>query len=59
VSLVVYDSVGREIETVVSESLPAGNFEYEWEAGRLPSGVYFYRMTTSDYTRTGEMLLFR
>ena len=45
VSLKVYDALGREISTIVSEDLSAGNYSRQWNAVGLPSGVYFYRLS--------------
>jgi len=45
VSLKVFDLLGREVATIVSEELPAGNYSRQWNAMGLPSGVYFYRLS--------------
>ncbi|RKY98676.1 MAG: hypothetical protein DRQ13_03285, partial [Ignavibacteriae bacterium] len=44
VSLKIYDILGNEIATLVSEEKPAGNYKVEFNAAKLPSGVYFYRL---------------
>ena len=59
VTLTVYDAVGRAVATVVSEQLTAGSFRYTWEAGNLPSGVYFYRLDAESYTRTKKLVLLK
>jgi hypothetical protein len=46
VSLKVYDLLGREVATIVSEQLMAGNHVRQWNAVGMPSGVYFYRLQT-------------
>ena len=45
VSLVIFDSIGREVSTIVSEELPAGNYERRWNATGMASGVYYYRLS--------------
>lgn len=45
VSLVIFDSIGREVSTIVSEELPAGNYERRWNAAGMASGVYYYRLS--------------
>jgi len=45
VTLKVYDVLGREIATLVNEEKPAGEYEVEFSASALPSGVYFYQLT--------------
>ena len=44
VSLKIFDLIGREVATLVSEELSAGSYAKQWNATRLPSGVYFYRL---------------
>jgi hypothetical protein len=45
--LVVFDILGREIQTLVSENVKAGEYEVSFNASNLPSGVYLYRLTVS------------
>jgi hypothetical protein len=40
----VFDVLGNEIETLVNEEKPAGNYEITWNATNLPNGVYFYQL---------------
>ena len=55
--LKVYDILGKEIETLVNEKLNAGTYEVTFDASKYPSGVYFYRLTTDDFSETKKMLL--
>ncbi len=57
VSLVVYDILGNEIETLVSEEKPVGTYEITWYAENLPSGVYFYQLKAGEFIDTKKMLL--
>jgi hypothetical protein len=50
VRIAIYDVAGRLVEDLVNETKGAGEYVVEWDAGRLPSGVYFYRMQTGDQT---------
>ena len=52
-SMKVFDLIGREIATIVSEELSAGDHSYQWNAEGFPSGVYFYRLV-ADVTRSGQ-----
>jgi hypothetical protein len=45
VTLTVYDYIGREIATVVNGYRSAGHFEVTFDASRLSSGVYFYKLS--------------
>ncbi len=42
--LVVYDMLGRTVETLIDGEKPAGTFAVRWDASRVPSGVYFCRL---------------
>jgi hypothetical protein len=44
VSLTVYDTRGRAIETLAQKLIPAGSYRIKWKASNLPSGVYYCRM---------------
>lgn len=55
--LTVYDVTGRVVETVVNEELSAGRYEVLFDASRFSSGVYFYKLVTSEFTDTKKMLL--
>src|SRR5690606_18931616 len=59
VQIKLYDIMGREIETLLNEYKQAGNYEIEFNATNLPSGVYFYRMTSGIYSETKKMLLIK
>jgi len=58
-NLVIYDGLGREVETIVNEQLNAGIYEADWNASNFPSGVYFYKLTTGDFSKTNKMLLIK
>lgn len=45
VTLEVFDVVGQRLATLVDEEVTAGQYEVEWDAGNLSSGVYLYRLT--------------
>lgn len=57
VSLVVYDLLGREIETLVSKELNAGTYRADWNATKYTSGVYFYKLITEGFSETKKMIL--
>ena len=60
VTLKVYDILGREVTTLVNEEKPAGTYEVIFNASNLSSGVYFYRLETSNgFSRTKKMILLR
>lgn len=59
VKLAVYDLLGREAEVLISQKQAAGKYEAVWNASRFSSGVYFYKLTTDEFTETKRMLLIK
>ncbi|MBU1299414.1 MAG: T9SS type A sorting domain-containing protein, partial [Bacteroidetes bacterium] len=59
VSLKVFDALGREVATLLSEELPAGTYSQQWNAASLPSGVYFYRLQSGSFIETKKLVLLR
>ncbi len=59
VKLVVYDMLGREVRTLVDETLPAGQHEVAFDATGLPSGTYLYRLITPQQQLTRKMILLK
>jgi len=59
VSLKVFDTLGREITMLVSGVLETGTHVRQWKAHLNSSGVYFYRLQTSDFVQTRVMVLLR
>jgi hypothetical protein len=59
VRLVVYDLLGREVATLVHETLESGVYETMWDATGMASGTYFYRLWTGTSMATRAMQLVR
>lgn len=59
VSLKIYDALGREISTLVNGNIEAGVHQAVWNAKDFTSGVYFYKLETSEYTATKKMALIK
>lgn len=57
VSLKVYDMLGREVKTLVNSHMPSGNYEVDFYASKLASGVYFYRLKAGDFVETKKMVV--
>ena len=57
--LIVYDILGREIKTLVNEEKLPGNYEIEFNASDLSSGIYFYRLQTGNFIETKKMVLMK
>ena len=58
-ALKVYDVLGKEIETLVNGYQPGGNYSFNFNASALPSGIYFYRLETTNFIQTRKMLLIK
>ena len=59
VILKVYDTLGNEVVTLVNEYKPAGSYEVEFNASRLSSGIYFYRLQSGSFVETKAMILLK
>ncbi len=59
VTLKVYDVLGSEIKTLVNEFKNSGYYEVEFNASNIPSGVYFYKIQTENFSAVKKMILAR
>ncbi|HCY76992.1 MAG TPA: hypothetical protein DHV28_13810 [Ignavibacteriales bacterium] len=59
VTIKVYDVLGKEIVTLVSEEKPAGIHEVNFEPKDLTSGLYLYKISASGFEQTRKMLLLK
>ncbi|RMD50173.1 MAG: T9SS C-terminal target domain-containing protein [Ignavibacteria bacterium] len=58
-TLKVYDILGKEVATLVQDNLSAGNYEVEFNASNLSSGIYLYTLTSGSYTETKKLMLLK
>lgn len=59
VKIEIYDVLGKHIQTLVSESLNAGQYEVTWNADNIPSGVYYYSIEAGEYKSNKKMILLK
>ncbi len=59
VTLTVYDILGRKVATLVNENKVPGNYSVQFNAGNLPSGVYFYQLQAGSLVATKKMILMK
>ncbi len=59
VTLKVYDMLGSEVASLVNENKPAGNYEVEFNALKLSSGTYVYKLIAGNYQLTRKMQLLK
>jgi hypothetical protein len=59
VTLKVYDILGREVQTLVNNRQVAGSHSVAFNASRLTSGIYFYRMQCRNFMQTKKFVLLK
>jgi len=59
VTLEVFDVMGRELRTLINKEQPIGNYEVEFNASGLTSGIYFYRIQAGEFVETKKMILMK
>lgn len=57
VSLKIYDVLGSEVATIVNTQLAPGRYNYKFDAGNLPSGIYLYKLHSGNSVMTRKMVL--
>ncbi|MBK6772217.1 MAG: T9SS type A sorting domain-containing protein [Ignavibacteria bacterium] len=57
VSIVLYDLTGRQVASIVNEVKTAGYYTVSFNASNLASGMYFYRISASNFVSTKKMVL--
>jgi hypothetical protein len=59
VSLKIFDILGKEVATIVSEELRPGNYSRQWNASGATSGAYFYRLQAGSFSETKRLTLLK
>jgi hypothetical protein len=59
VTLTIYNTTGQEVTTLIDGHQAAGSYQVTWDAGNLPSGVYFYRLTVNGFQDVRRMMLLK
>ncbi len=55
--LSIFNILGQEVQVLVNEELKSGEYEVTFNALKLSSGIYFYRLTTDNFSETRKMVL--
>ena len=58
-TLKVYNVLGKEVVDLVNEYKQSGFYSINFDAGNLPSGVYFYMLSNGNFTKTKKMILLK
>ncbi|MFA6541362.1 MAG: glycoside hydrolase family 2 TIM barrel-domain containing protein [Bacteroidota bacterium] len=59
VEIKVFDLLGKEVATAVSEQLEPGSYSRDWNAGHLSSGIYIYQIRAGAFVDTKKMVLLK
>ena len=59
VTLKVYNILGNEIATLVNEKKSPGSYEVNWDASNFPTGIYFCKLVTDNFSDTKKMVLIK
>jgi hypothetical protein len=57
VRLAVFNLLGQEVVVIHEGVQTAGTYEFEFDSGELPSGIYFYRLQAPEFVRTKKMVI--
>ncbi|MBI2428903.1 MAG: T9SS type A sorting domain-containing protein [Ignavibacteriales bacterium] len=55
----IYDALGREVRTLVNEFKSTGRYTADFDASRLASGIYIYKLVSGDYSAVKKMILLK
>ncbi len=59
VNISIYNIIGQRITTLVNRMYAPGAYSVQFNAGNMPSGIYFYRLTSNDYVDIKKMILMK
>jgi uncharacterized repeat protein (TIGR03806 family) len=59
VKLEIYDIRGAKVATLVENKQAAGKHQVRWQADAYASGIYFYKLTTEEYSHTRKIILIK
>ena len=59
VSVKVFNVIGEKVATLVKKEMKSGTYTINWNAGDLPSGIYFYKITAGNFSETKKMVLLK
>jgi aminopeptidase N len=59
VKIAVYDNSGKEVSVILNQFVNAGKYTTSFNATKLASGIYFYRLEAGNYTEVKKMILLK
>ena len=58
-TLSIFDIMGREVMELVNENQPVGRYQLSFDGSQVPAGLYFYRITSGEFSSVRKMLLIK
>jgi hypothetical protein len=58
-NIYIYDTQGRLVEQINNGVMTAGHHRVIWNAADIPSGMYFYKLDTGNFSETRKMMLLK
>jgi photosystem II stability/assembly factor-like uncharacterized protein len=59
IKVLIYNMLGELTAVLVNSYLAPGSYKYQWDASRLPSGIYFCKLTSETFTSVVKMILMK
>jgi hypothetical protein len=59
VTLKIYNLLGQEVATLISENLQGGHYQIGWDASQMASSVYYYLINAGEFQEVKKMILIR
>ena len=59
VTLTVFNTLGQQVATLAEGEMEAGHHDVTFDASKLASGLYLYRLRAGDYVQTRRLLLLK
>lgn len=59
IKLVVYNALGQTIKVLENRNKNAGNYSVNFDASKLPSGIYFYKLEAGQFTQVKKMMVIK
>jgi len=59
VTVSIFDILGKEVATIINKKQSAGSYKTNFNASKLPSGIYFYRINAGNFSETKKMMLLK
>jgi hypothetical protein len=51
--------LGEQVDILVNNKLERGKYSYDWNAGKFPSGIYYYQLQSEGFSDTKKLILIK